>query len=233
MDVFDDFAGDKLDPDKWAIASAPLGDGTYWHWRDEAASVACGGGLCAIDIPRLSSYHDFVQIFDNPKHLYLATRSWDTAGRRLRFATKMAGALIGGDPEDYRDGFASFNVLDFESALVFDIIANGRKVWAICERLLIPGVTSEEEVFTEVTDLKIETAPMKLHECEIEYDATEGTARFFVDGAEKLVRTGVPATANRLTCGFGIITLHPIEEGMSVSCRGQGCRGSWGAFYAG
>ncbi len=145
----------------------------------------------------------------------------------------MAAELAGGNPDDYRDGFSAFNVLDFESALVFDIISNGHKVWAIYERLLIPGVTSESEAFTNVIDLEVATAPMCDHECEVEYDAEGAAVRYFVDGAEKLKITGVPARANRLTCGFGIITLHPIESGMSVSCRGQGLKASWAAFFAG
>lgn len=231
MDLYDDFEAEELDAAKWQMAAAPLGEGKFWHWRDDAAKVACGGGRVEIDIPQFTAHHDFVQIFDNPKQLYLATRSWTTAGGRTRFSTKMAAELRGGNPEDFRDGFAAFNVLDFESALVFDIVTNGHKVWAIYERLLIPGVTTETEAFTDVIDLGVATAGMCEHECEVEYDAKGDAVRYIVDGEEKLKITGVPARANQLTCGFGIITLHPIESGMSISCRGQGCKATWAAFF--
>lgn len=232
MTLYDDFSSPALDASRWAIARVPLGNDNYWYYKDEEARLTCGGGHCIIDIPRFTAKHDQVQIFDNPKHLYLATTSWATDRGQVAFSTTLA-AEVTGEPDDYRDGFASFNVLDFESALVLDIIANGHHVWAIYERLLIPGVTTAEEAFTEVVELAVETAPMKEHECRIEYDAERGRALWFVDGEERLVREGIPVTASRLTIGFGIITLHEIRDGKSTSCRGQGGKGRWGAFQAG
>lgn len=221
MTIYDDFAGTQFDESKWMIARAPLGDGSFWEWRDANAAVAVGGDRCTINIHRFSSFNDAVQIFDNPKHLYLATRSWDTGGGTLRFSARLAGEVTG-DPDDYRDGFAAFNVLDLETAMVFDIIANGRHVWAIYERLFIPGATTEKEAFTEVIDLGVETEPMKEHDVAVEFDAAAARVRYFVDGAEKLVRENLPAVPNQLTTGFGLITLWQLENDRSISLKGQG-----------
>ncbi|MEP0814771.1 MAG: hypothetical protein HRF49_08925, partial [bacterium] len=219
--LYDDFSGSTLDPFKWTIAAAPLGDGSFWYWRDVNAIETQAGGRFSIDIPKFSSNNDIVQIFDNPKHLYLANMSWPTGGGPARFSCVLAGSVTG-DPDDYRDGFASFNVLDFESAMVFDIVTNGHRIWAIYERLLIPGATTPEQAFTEVVDLGVPTVPMREHEVAVEFDGAGASVRFFVDGAELLVRENVPAVPSQLTCGFGLITLWPIENGKSVSCKGQG-----------
>ena len=221
MAIYDDFAGARLDERKWTIARAPLGDGSFWEWRDANAVVALGGGRCTININRFSLHNDTVQIFDNPKHLYLATRSWETGGGIVRFSAKLAGEVTG-DPHDYRDGFAAFNVLDFETAMVFDVITNGRHVWAIYERLFIPGATTEKEAFTEVLDLRVDTAPMREHDVAVEFDAAAARVRYFVDGEEKLVRENLPAVPKQLTTGFGLITLWPIQYEKSASIKGQG-----------
>ena len=228
--LYDGFVSKSVAESKWTIASAPLGDGAFWYWKDDNAAVEAGGGYATIRIPRFSLSHDQVQIFDNPKHLYLATRSWETAGGPLAFKTKLAGECTG-DPEDYRDGFASFTVLDFERAMVFDIVTNGHHVWAIYERLLIPGLTIPEQAFTEVVDLGVPTEPMKEHEIEIAFDAASARASFSVDGAVRLTRDNVPAIPRQLTCGFGLITLRPIENGKSVSCLGQGGTCKLGAVW--
>ena len=230
MVLYDDFAGPALDAGKWQVAAVPLGDGNFWFYRDDNADVTIKDGRCRIYIRQFSSRHGQVQIFDNPKQLYLAPKTWSTEGGPAEFSCNMAGHATG-DREDYRDGFASFNVLDFASAMVFDIVTNGTRVWAIYERLLIPGVTTEAEAFTEVIDLEVETAPMQEHEFLVSYDRQQNRVGYAVNGVELLVRDDVPVPVDSLTTGFGLITLHPIENGQSVSCRGQGGTLSVGQFY--
>ena len=229
MELYDDFSGACPSEDKWQVAAVPLGPDEFWFYRDDNAKVDCAKNRCEIDIPVFSKQHSQVQIFDNPKQLFLATRAWETGAGPLSFSTTMSGA-VSGNPEDYRDGFASFNVLDFASAMVFDIVSNGSHLWAIYERLLLPGVTTGADAFTEVIDLGLATSPEQIHELQITYDAAANSVSYCVDGTELLVRDNIPVPVKQLTTGFGLITLHPIEDGKSVSCKGQGGKGSWGAF---
>lgn len=229
MLTYDDFGTDSLSDAHWQVAGVPLGDGNFWMYRDANAQIGCGGNRCTISIPRFSLSHDAVQIFDNPKHLYLSTHAWPTAGGPLTFATTMA-ASVSGDADDYREGFASVNVLDFATGMVFDIAANGKHIWAIYERLLMPGVTTEEEAFTEVVDLGVDTAPDREHEVALRVDAATRSVDYLIDGEVKLTRENMPVVPESLVTGFGILTLRPIEDGKSVSCHGQGATGTWGPF---
>lgn len=230
MQLYDDFTGPGLDKDKWQVADFPLGDGEVWQYAEPGARVRVAGGRLQLDVNRFTRGHSAVQILDNPKHLLLASRAWKTGSGPLRFGTTLAGS-VNGDQHDYRDGFASFNVLDFASGMVFDITTNGHRVWAIYERLLIPGITTAEEAFTEVVDLKVSTTPMREHEIKVEYDRSADTVRFFVDGKLRLERKDVPVDVEQLTCGFGFTTLIPIAGGKSVSCKGQGGSLKLGAVY--
>jgi hypothetical protein len=232
MELYDDFAQIRINEDKWQIGAVPLGDDQLWHYRDSNAEVSCRDGRGLIDITQFSQCHDQVPRLDNPKHLYLATRSWDTSQGRVSIKTTMAGHVTG-DVHDYRDGFAAFNVLDFASAMVFDIVTNGRHIWAIFERLLIPGQTTPEEAFTEVIELEVSTAPMREHVFQVSYDRAAGSVHYAVDGRERLVRTRLPVEVEQLTTGFGLITLQPIQNGRSTSCRGQGGKCRIGPVYVG
>ena len=221
----------KFNDGEWQLAGVPLGDGNFWMYEDRNARIMTGNDNIGIDIPRFSHSHDQVQIFDNPKQLYLTKSGYELGqGGLLGFSCRMNGAIVNGDLSDYRDGFCAFNVLDFASAMVFDIVSNGRKNWAIYERLLIPGLTTESDAFTHLIPLERATSPDQFLECTVIYDRNIDRAEYYID--DKLVYRAddVPVKIDRLQTGFGIITLHPIENGKSVSCRGQGARGTWGGF---
>jgi hypothetical protein len=229
MSLYDDFSTATPDDKKWQVGAVPVGPDEFWFYRDDNARITCRDNRCTIDIPEYSRSHDTVGILDNPKQLFLATRSWETAGGPLTFSTTLAGTTTG-NPHDYRDGFAAFNVLDFASAMVFDIITNGHQLWAIYERLLIPGVVQPHDAFTEVLDLGVATEPGREHKVAVTYDAGANRVVFQVDGRERLVREDIPVPVKQLTTGFGLLTLHPQRDGRSVSCHGQGGSGTWGAF---
>ena len=62
-------------------------------------------------------------------------------------------------------------MIDFASGTVMDIVANGRKLWSITERLDIPGQASEVEPFGKFYELDVAS---------MSYD--EHTGRIFIDG---------------------------------------------------
>lgn len=225
MALFDDFTAETLDPARWAAGEIRDGDKLIWRWIDPGLVVSTGGRRLELAIERFSLSHDSVQIFDNPKALYMATQVWN-CDRPLSFSTTLA-AQFSGDTADYRNGFASFNVLDFATSTVLDIVGNGRRLWAITERLDMPGFSHPVAPFTEVTDLGVDSAPLQEHAIGVHYDPQAGRVSYRVDGSERYGRA-VDTAPQSLMLGLGLITLYPIVDGRSTSCRGQGGIGRFG-----
>lgn len=215
----------------WTPAGVPLGGEDFWMYQDKNAEISYPGEMMHVDINRFSLSHDQVQMFDNPKHLYLTKDSYKPGeSARLAFSCLMRSNIHNGDIDDYRDGFGAFNVLDFNSGMVFDIISNGEKLWVIYERLLIPGLVSEKDAFTDVIPIDRRTHPDEILHCAVIYDQAALRAKYYIDFDLVHESPQVPVEVNMLQTGFGFITLHEIENGKSISCRQQGGRGLWGDF---
>jgi hypothetical protein len=228
MSLYDDFSTPKQDPNKWTVAEVRNGDQLLWRYQDDNLHVACVDNRCTLDIPVFSSANDQVPIFDNPKALYLSAKHWDVRTQPISFRTQMA-CEFNGDPDDYRDGFAAFNVLDFASGTVMDIVSNGHHIWAILEQLDIPGLKTAVPPFIEIVKLEVRTSPLREHTLRIDYNPETHSVCWFVDGHERLRRT-IGMRPDSLSLAFGIITLHPLQDGHSTSIRGQGGKGVWGPF---
>ena len=220
-----------LDDHNWQLAGVPLGNGNFWMYQDRNARVSLVDDVVEIDIQRFSNSHDEVQIFDNPKQLYLTKSGYEPGSDGvIAFSCMMKAKIINGDSQDYRDGFCAFNVLDFSSAMVFDIVSNGSKIWAIYERLLIPGLTSPDQAFTHLISINRCTSTEEFLQCLIVYDRNNDRTDYYIDNKLIYCAEHVPLKIDRLQAGFGLITLHPIQNGKSRSCRGQGGRGVWSGF---
>ncbi len=223
--------GNKLNDKSWHIAGIPLGDGKHFMYEDTNAQIALGDNDITIDIPKFSHAHDQVQIFDNPKQLYLTKDGYRPGTEGVvAFSCKMKASIRGGNLNDFRDGFCAFNVLDFSTGMVFDIVSNGTQIWAIYERLFIPGLVEEKQAFTKVVNIDYPTSPADFLDCLIVYNQKNNHAGFFI--GDKLIyeAINIPVKIENLFVGFGLITLHPIIEGKSVSCKGQGGTGTWRDF---
>ena len=221
----------SLNLDLWHLAGVPLGDGNFWMYQDRNSLISMGDGEFTIAIQRFSASHDAVQIFDNPKQLYLTKKEYQPGARGiLGFSCTMRTELLKGNTQDYRDGFGAFNVLDFRTGMVFDIVTNGTKAWVIYERLFIPGVTTPQEAFTHVIPIdryKVGNSPLC---CSVVYNRNADSTEYYIDGILVHRAEKIPVKVDFLQTGFGIITLHPIENGKSVSCKGQGAKGTWSDF---
>ncbi|MQA13832.1 MAG: hypothetical protein GEV09_06540 [Pseudonocardiaceae bacterium] len=227
--TYDDFTGPELDTGRWFYLEYPPGpDGVSWRCEEPSARTEVGDGTLNVHVERFERGHDQVQIMDNPKHLLLSTESFPVpAGGRASFSLQLAATSRNAAPRDYRDGFASFNVLDLSSGMVFDLCATSDQVFAIYERLPVPGV---EAPFTHVIDSPlagIETAAGRPHHCEVTLDAAQRSAEWRVDGALVFEVRDV-LVPDEVKLGVGLITLHPIADGTSRSVRGQGLSASFG-----
>ncbi len=226
MAIYDDFSSGQLDPERWAKGEMWDGAKLVWRWIDPGLRTEVNSGRLTLAVERYSLSHAAVQIFDNPKALYLSTRAWPIGERPVKFSCTLAADCTG-DLDDIRNGFASFNVLDFATGTVMDIVANGRKVWSITERLDIPGVAEPPAPFSDYCDLNVASSPGQEHEVAVLYNPQAGEVSYQVDGEVRQQRS-LPTRPASLTLGMGLITLYPIEHGRSVSCRGQGGLGLWG-----
>ncbi|OGC77620.1 MAG: hypothetical protein A2Z27_03070 [candidate division Zixibacteria bacterium RBG_16_50_21] len=225
--LYDNFQTQVLDSSKWSVAAFPAGNGGFWKWEEPGAIIRTGDGKIELTVNPFTRFHHQVQIFDNPKHLILATRSFSVPKKGfLSISFKMGAATHNGNPDDFRDGFSSFNVLDFASGMVFDFIATSTKIGAIYERLLIPGLTTSPEAFTEIVEVG-QNQPGKLSRCEVRYSWEEDRVLYFLEGKEVFKRCNLPARSSNLSIGFGLITLRMIENGRSSSLKGQGGTGLW------
>jgi len=221
----DDFT--SYDDVTWDIARAPLGDGTFWEWAEPRAEVRVAGGEFSLKVEKYTRMNDVIQIFDNPKHLFLADRRFKLKqGVITRFSINMSADRFNSKTDDWREGFASFNVLDFNSAMVFDWIATDREFLSIYERLFVPGQTTTNEAFTEVKPHG-RGGPEMFRRAEIEIFGLGESVRWLLDGEEVRREDGIPANVDEVQVGLGLITLTPIENGRSVSCQGQGGLGRW------
>lgn len=230
MAVYDVFPGPKLDPEKWVTGAVRMGDEVIWTYADPGLVTTVGQGACELAIERFTLCHHGVQMFDNPKALYFSTKTWLVGDKPQSFHCRLAAAFTG-DVGDYRNGFASFNVLDFATGTVMDIVSNGHQLWAITERLDIPGLELPVPPYSEVVELNVATAPLREHEAEVCYDPAAHEVRYLVDGAVRYARH-LPTAPTSLMLGLGLITLYPIENGASTSCRGQGGRGRFSGIQA-
>lgn len=232
--IYDDFTGPELDRDRWAYLEYPPGpDGVPWTCAEPGAHTQVGGGALTVVVRRFTRAHDQVQIMDNPKHLLLSTESFavpDDHG--LTISAEMAATGIDATYRDYRDGFASLNVLDIASGWVFDLCATSDTIFSIHERLPVPGVTHPFTHVVEQPLAGLSIAPGRRHRYELTLDRGRGVAEWRADGQliHHVLGADIP---ERVTLGLGLITLHPIVDGRSTSLRGQGLVATFGPVSVG
>jgi hypothetical protein len=227
--IYDPFSGPELDMSRWQFLEYPPGpDGTSWRCEEPGARTTVGGGKLDIHIERFERANDHMSIMDNPKHLLLSTEAFSVpAGGVATFSMDLAVTSLNASPRDYRDGFASMNVLDMASGWVFDACATSDTIFSIYERLPMPGVEHPFSYVVEHPLSGVTPAPGVPHTYTVTLDAGRGTAEWRVDGTliYHILGVEIPASVN---IGLGLLTLHPIVDGKSRSLRGQGLSASFG-----
>lgn len=225
---------ERRDPEwaghRWQVLEIPLADGGVWRHEEPTLQTSIVDGVIELRVERFERSHDTVQIYDNPKHLIISDTKYDVPrGGESVFTVQMAAENIGGDALDYRDGFAAFNVFDLENADIFDHVSTGKRALVVHEHLLVPNVTDPSDAFTWMVEAPLaldEFDPADFHEYAIAFDPAARKVRWFID--DRLVfearDVNVPYS---LQLGLGLFTLYPLENGRSVSLRGQGMAGRW------
>jgi Family of unknown function (DUF6081) len=231
--TYDELRGPDLDAARWSPARLPLPAGGEHIPLDPNAELAAGGGEVRVTIPRFSLAHDTFQPADSAKYLMFSTRQFELPpDRPATFAVDLAVENIGGDPEDYRQAMAAFQVFDFDvSKRVFSVFGTSTRVFALDEQL---GAWGAGEPFYYVVESPYEDFDddfTRLRACEITLDRSSSTATWRVDG-HRVYETHGTFIPERVQIGFGIWTMLPIRDGRSRSLDGQGMNARWRRFRA-
>jgi hypothetical protein len=180
--VYDDMSKGRVDASKWKILSFPMGNGETWAWEEPRARFEARNGGLAVTVDAFTRKHDHVHMFDDPKQLYGSTRTLPVSGDgETVFEVEMGAETYRSNADDIRDGFAGFNVMDFSTGMIFDFVSTGKKIGAIYERLLIPGLTDEKTAFTYLIESPfsgIRTEPGKMHNYSVRLDAVRRKAEW-------------------------------------------------------
>jgi hypothetical protein len=229
--TYDELGGPALDAALWSPARLPLPTGGDHIPVDPAAQVTVGEGELRVTIPRFTLAHDGFQPADSPKYLLYSTAEFELPpDRPATFAVDMAVENIGGTPEDYRRGLASFQVFDFEgSKRVFAVCGTSTRVLALHELL---GAWGAGDPFYHVVESPYEDFDddfTRFRTCEITLDRSSSTATWRVDG-HTVYRAEGTFVPERVRICVGMWTMLPIRDGRSRSLDGQGLSARWRGF---
>ncbi len=218
---------------QWAQAGFPLPDGSYWEYREPGAVVIVRNGWLQVSAVPYTRSHDQVQILDNAKHMYFSKERFQVPpGGRITFEINVAARTVGTRPGDLYEGYASWNLLDFETGWALDFFTGADTVATVYGRLPFPGVEVPDTggarafcFFHELPDLP--TAQGQEHAYRITYDQGADTVEFEADGQVVDRYENVPDKIHGFTAALGLMSEIDIVDGKSVSCHGQGVIGRW------
>jgi len=224
--LYDDMSKGHVDPSKWKILSFPMGNGENWVWEEPKARITSKSGGLALTVDPFTRKHDKIHMFDDPKQLYASTRTFPVSLDQVTvFEADMGAETYRSNAEDLQDAFAGFNVMDLSTGMIFDFITTGKKIGAIYERLLIPGVTDEKTAFTYVNEAPfsgVRTKPEMMHHYTVRIDAHKKRAEWIVDGTTFFKTESLPVVPKDITVDSGFFTLKADDpEKGSVSVHGQ------------
>lgn len=227
-ETYDALTAAVLRSDRWTIAQMRDEHGVTHPYADPNAQVQTGDGWFEVTIDPFTRFHDTVQVLNNPKQLYMSTQRIATPpGTEVCFETDMAVETFRQTPYDLRDSFGTINLLDFTTGMVLDFAATNDTVFVVYERLLIPGVTTEEEYFAHRVVLEVEAGPGLKHHYGIVYRRDISQAEWYVDG-KRVYWATTPVPVEGFNLGMGLFSSRAIDRYRREEREhGQGARGRW------
>ncbi|MEV4807749.1 DUF6081 family protein [Nonomuraea sp. NPDC049421] len=229
--IYDDFTGGELDPARWEIVEVMGADGRLHAYRDRNARQRTGDGHFELTVDPFSRFHDSDPKQNNAKQMYRSTRRFAVpAGGELKLEVAMAVRTRGQIPYDLLDAFGTMNVFDPETGVVFNLAATDDTVFAVLERLHIPGVTRPEERFVHRVVLETPTEPGREHRYGIVYHAGGSEASWYVDGRRAYWAT-IPVPLTGLHAGMGLFSARDLTRySRAEREHGQGATGRWSSW---
>ncbi len=227
--VYDDFTTPQLDSGKWTNFAFPPDDaGDVWVLKEPDAQITSGSGRLDVRIEKFTRFHDVIGTHDNPKNLLVSTEMLPISKEgKTRFKGSMGVTGIGVSPRDYRDAFATIQLIDFAGGWVFDAGASDDMVFSLYERLRLDPSWDTFTAVVEDPNTGIVARSGLTHEYEIIFDPARERVEWLIDGLRVFFVDAAPIP-DQVIIGLGAFTFHPIENGKSTSIRGQGISVSYG-----
>ena len=156
--TYDDFRSARLDPARWTVMSVTGADGERHRYRDRNARVRTGDGRLELTVNPFTRFHDTDPRQNNAKQMYRSVRRFAVpAAGRLTFEVAMGVRTYGQVPYDLLDAYGTVNVFDMETGVVLNAAATNDTVYAVIERLALPGVTQPHERYIHRVVLEVPT----------------------------------------------------------------------------
>jgi hypothetical protein len=217
----------------WVPAAFPMANGGLWIYQEPDAVVVVQNDRLRVAALPFTRSHDQVQFFDNAKHMYFSTRTFEAPKNgRLTVEWEMSAFVQGTKDDDLYDGYVSFHLMDLAAGVAIDVFTANRVLATVYARLPFPGSNAPRResgpryfsLFDEFSGL---TEPGQSHRYAIVYDRGEATLEWFMDGALLKKETKVPDFGASVIA-LGMMTEKDLVPGKgSVSCHGQGAIATW------
>jgi hypothetical protein len=151
-------------------------------------------------------------------------------GGEISCELEMRAQKVNGVPDDFYDGFVSFNMLDFSTGLAIDFFVSNECYATVYARLPFPGFPAPEgdgqKYFALFKEQPLPKGGQQPHRYKITYNAGAGELSFYVDDQLVNHEVDVPKMESFIAA-LGIMTEKDLVDGKSVSCHGQGLVGEW------
>ena len=222
---YGDFA-DLLKPDtKWVIGGFP-----GWEFREPNAVAVVQNGRLRVAAMPLTRGNDFIQFFDNAKHMYYSRDTFEVPpGGEISVELEIRAVKTNGVADDFYDGFVSVNLLDLSTGLAIDFFVSNECFATVYARLPFPGAVAPADppkYFALFKEQPLPKGQQQTHRYTITYDQGAAELRFYVEG-ELVNREQEVPKMESFIAALGMMTEKDIVDGKSVSCHGQGLSAEW------
>jgi Family of unknown function (DUF6081) len=230
--TYDSFTTAEPDPDLWTVMSITGADGERHRYRDRNARVRTGDGRLELTVNPFTRFHDTDPRQNNAKQMYRSVRRFAVpAAGRLTFEVPMAVRTYGQVPYDLLDAYGTVNVFDLETGVVLNAAATNDTVYAVIERLVLPGVTAPHEYYIHRVVLDVPTGPGQEHHYALGYRADTSEAEFHVDG-RLAYGTRLPVAVTGFNAGMALFSARDLTRYTRAEREhGQGATGRWGPWH--
>jgi hypothetical protein len=151
-------------------------------------------------------------------------------GGEISCEIEVRAQKINGVPNDFYDGFVSFNMLDFGTGLAIDFFVSNECFATVYARLPFPGSPAPEDdghrYFALFKEQPLPKGEQQTHRYRITYNQGTGELFFYVEDVLVNHEVEVPRMESFIAA-LGLMTEKDIVDGKSVSCHGQGLVGEW------
>lgn len=229
--TYDDFTSGELDPARWCVMSTAGADGVRHRYEDRNTRIRTGHGRLELTVDPFTRFHDTDPRQNNAKQFYRSVRRFTVpAAGALTFAAEMAVRTHRQIPHDLLDAFGTVNLFDLETGVVLNTAATNDTVYAVVERLVLPGVTRPQDHYIHRVVLDVPTEPGRAHDYAISYRAEAGEAEFYVDG-RLTYWTRLPVPVTGFTAGMALFSARDLTRySRAQREHGQGATGQWGPW---